>query len=87
MLDDIKDTLKSYFWRIKSLCTQCCYRRHLTLPENLTYTTSGLLILMHGAISVPKATSNDYWFYCQFEIGFRRLHSVNSFSVKPKSKI
>ena len=72
----------------KSLCTQLCYRHHfihLILPENLTYTTSGLSILMYGVISVPKNMSNDNWLYCQFEIGFRRLHSVNLFSVQPKS--
>ena len=38
MLDSIKITLKSYFLRIKSLCTKRCYGRHfihVTLPENL----------------------------------------------------
>ena len=33
----------------------------ITFSENLQ-TTSGLLILLHGVISLPDATSNDKWF-------------------------
>ena len=48
------------FLRKKSY-THCCYGRHfiqVLLPENLK-TTSGLLILMHGVISIPDTTSCD----------------------------
>ena len=58
---DTKISLKSHFWRKMSSCTQCCYGRyiiHVTFPENLL-TTSGLMILMHGVISLPDPTSYD----------------------------
>ena len=65
---DIKITLKYLFCRknfiILSLCMQLCYGGHnvvmdvIMFPENLL-TTSGLLILLHGIISLPDATLCD----------------------------
>ena len=56
---DIKNTLKSYFWRknviILSLCTLNIMDVK-TFPVNLE-TISGLSILMHDVISLPEATS------------------------------
>ena len=64
MLDSIyhmTNTLKSHFWRknviILSLCTQRCFGRHNVSHKSIT--TSGLLILLHGVISLPEATSYD----------------------------
>ena len=61
MLDSIKITLKSHFCRksviILSLCTQPCYGSHNFY--HILKTTSGLLILLHGVISLWDATSYD----------------------------
>ena len=61
--EDIKITLKSQFWceNVKKLATyyETLYNvRHYIMLLNL-YTTSGLSILLHGAISLPDATSCD----------------------------
>ena len=61
------NTLKSHFWRknviILSLCTQRCYGRH-----NVSGKSSGLLILLHGIISLPDATSYDKSYYIRQKI-------------------
>ena len=64
MLDSIyhmTNTLKSHFWLknviILSLCMQRCYERHNVSRKSIT--TSGLLILLHGVISLPDVTSYD----------------------------
>ena len=56
---DIKNTLKSHFWRknviILSLCMQCCYGQHNVSRK----TTRGLSVLLHDVISIPYTTSHD----------------------------
>ena len=52
---DIKISLTSHIYRknviILSLCTQRCYGRHNVCQKSIT--TSGLLIFLHGVISLP----------------------------------
>ena len=68
MLDsiyDIKNTLKSPFWRknviILSLCTQrclCCYGRHNFFCKSVNH--KWLLILLHDSISLPDSIMINY---------------------------
>ena len=64
--------LKYHFWRKHAKF--CHYVRNvvmniLTFPVNLK-TTSGLLILLHGVISLPDATTYDNSFFVYFFQGY-----------------